>query len=108
MRSGLMAKQGWSPDWDVVSAALAGDVQLYKRGERVVTEMNEETGEETSRTVVSYQEVDLAQAKAAFANIERDIERLIQEFNSMQIAERELRNALEADLDGGGAQFRGR
>ena len=83
-------------DWNAVRAAVGGGEQLYRRVEQPITELDEETGEETTRKVVSYVPVEAdASAKASFDRIESDVERLVQEVQSLQVAERELRTALE-------------
>lgn len=87
--------------WNVVRNALGAKKgpQLYRRSETTVNELVD--GVETPRTIVSYepvQQVSDEQAKAAFARIEADVERMMQELNSYILSERELRNALE---DGG-------
>jgi hypothetical protein len=91
-------------DWNVVRNSLGKGEQLYRRITQTVTELNEETGEETSRDIVSYKGVEGgdANAKASFERIEADVERLIQEVTSLQLAERELRSALE---EPGGAEI---
>lgn len=88
-----------SPQWNKVRAALGADTrQLFERKELVVI------GEDgVSKTVVSFEPASVGNesAKQAFAEIEADVERLIQETQSLQLAERELRNALE---EPGGAE----
>ena len=91
------------PDWDAVRAAVTGSEKLYRRVERTLTEFNEETGKEEPRVVVSYEPIKAESgAKASFDRIEADVERLVQEVQSLQVAERELRNALE---EPGGAEI---
>lgn len=46
-------------------------------------------------------------AASAFAEIEAEVERLVRDYNGMLVAERELRNALEAD-SAPGAEIRRR
>lgn len=83
-------------DWNAVRNAVGKGEQLYRRIEQTITELNEETGEESARVVVSYKAVEAeASAKESFDRIEADVERLIQEVQSLQLAERELRTALE-------------
>lgn len=92
------------PDWNAVRQAVAteGDNALYRRVEKPVTEFDEETGTETTRPVVSYEAIPQnVSAKASFKRIEADVERLVQEVQSLQLAERELRTALE---EPGGAE----
>lgn len=90
---GLLKDQA---DWKTVRDFLAGGEQLYRRVEKTITEFDEESGEETSRSVVSYEPVKVdGGVKASFARIEEDVERIVQEVQSLQIAERELRTALE-------------
>lgn len=96
------------PDWNAVRAAVAprGGEQLYRRVERNYMELNEETGEEALRKAVSYEPISASDSAAAsFGRIEADVERIVQEVQSLQIAERELRNALE---EPGGAEFQRR
>jgi hypothetical protein len=93
-------------DWNVVRNSLGKGEQLYRRVVENVTETNEATGEETTRDIVRYKGVEGdSNAKASFDRIETDVERLIQEVNSLQLAERELRNALE---EPGGAEMQRR
>lgn len=91
------------PDWNVVRNSLGKSTeQLYRRIVEPVTETNEATGEETTRDIVRYKAVEAnATAAESFDRIETDVERLIQEVQSLQTAERELRNALE---EPGGAE----
>jgi hypothetical protein len=68
------------PDWNAVREAVAveGDNALFRRVEQAVTEFNEATGEETTRTIVSYEPIPQnVSAKAAFHRIEGDVERLV-------------------------------
>jgi hypothetical protein len=90
-------------EWNIVRNALGKSTeQLYRRVVETVTETNEATGEETARDIVRYKGVEAnAQAGPAFEAIEADVERLIQEVQSLQLAERELRSALE---EPGGAE----
>lgn len=91
-------------DWNAVRSAVAagGGETLYRRIAEPITETNEATGEETTREVVRYKAIAPDQsAKASFTRIEADVERLIQEVTSLQLAERELRTALE---EPGGAE----
>jgi hypothetical protein len=88
-----------SPQWNVVRSALGADTRtLFERVEREITD---ETGE--TKSLVSFEPATPAGQSAleAFKQIEADVERLIQEVTSLQIAERELRSALE---EPGGAE----
>jgi hypothetical protein len=85
-------------DWNAVRSAVAasGGEVLYRRIVEPITETNEATGEETTREIVRYKAVPTDQSgKESFKRIEADVERIIQEVQSLQLAERELRNALE-------------
>jgi hypothetical protein len=92
-------------EWNTVRSVLgASDAQLFERVEREITD---ETGE--VKTVASFEPVagGSKAAQAAFAIIEGEVERMVQEINSLYVAERELRVALEdGALDGrGGAEM---
>lgn len=89
-------------DWNTVRNALGKSAeQLYRL---VAREVTNEAGETT--TVNSFEKVDANEtASASFERIEADVERLIQEVGSLQVAERELRTALE---EPGGAEMQRR
>jgi len=81
-----------SPQWNTIRAALGADTRkLY---EKVTLTVTDESGE---KQVTSFEPAVAGNQSAlsAFAEIEADVERLIQEVRSLQTAERELRNALE-------------
>jgi hypothetical protein len=83
-------------DWNAVRTYLGGTEILYRRVVEKITETNEATGEETTRDVVRYKAVTTDGAvKESFKRIEADVERIVQEVTSLQLAERELRQALE-------------
>jgi hypothetical protein len=94
-------------DWNAVRAAVASEGEaLYRRVVTTTTVFDEAEGLEHEVTQVSYAPVPQeAAAKASFARIEADVERLIQEVQSLQLAERELRTALE---EPGGSEFQRR
>ena len=83
-----------SPEWNLVRGALGADKrELF---EKVTVEVTDATGH--TEHVTSFQPVTAAgnqSAREAFKRIEADVERLVQELTSLQIAERELRAALE-------------
>jgi translation elongation factor EF-Tu-like GTPase len=83
-----------SPEWNLVRASLGADKrELF---EKVTVEVTDETGH--AEHVSSFQPVAAGgnqSALEAFARIETDVERLVQEVTSLQLAERELRTALE-------------
>lgn len=83
-----------SPQWNLVRKTLGAEtrVELYVK---VIRNITDESGE--TKTVTSFEPASAGNesAKEAFAQIEADVERLIQEVTSLQLAERELRSALE-------------
>lgn len=89
-------------DWNTVRNALGKSAeQLYRLVDREI--LNTEGGTTTTK---SFEPVDANEtASASFERIEADVERLIQEVGSLQVAERELRTALE---EPGGAEMQRR
>lgn len=92
-----------NPQWNAVRAALGADPrELFERVERTSVGADGESVKITEMIPVGAKGQS---ALDAFKQIEADVERLIQELTSLQLAERELRTALE---EPGGAEMQRR